>query len=85
MPNGQYFYSERVLIWFDPVADMLAINIFDLHRSELDALPNAEPEHTFDAGDSAGVKPMWAKNIKPPKGFLLTMYTNEPPAEGGEP
>ena len=85
MKDTQYIYSTRALIWFSPDADILTINIFDISRNELDALPNLDQEHMIEADDLAGIKPMWAKNIKPTKGFLLTMYTNEPPVEGGEP
>lgn len=85
MNNGRYFYSERVLIWFDPDADILAVNIFDIHRSELDSLPSVEPEHLVEAGDHEGSKPMWSKTIKTPARFTLSMFTNEPPVEESTP
>jgi hypothetical protein len=85
MGNGKYFYSERALIWFDPDTNMLAIDIFDINRSEFNALPSTGADHVVKAGKGDEDNLMWSKLIKTPARFTLSMYTSEPPIEESTP
>ena len=79
MTNGRHFFPTDVLIWFNPDDNTLAVHIFGLHRNEFDPMPADGPDNTFQKGNPDNRKQMWSREIKPPKGFTLTVYTDEPP------
>jgi hypothetical protein len=85
MGKGRYIHSGRALIWFDPDAGTLSIDIFDISRDELEALPTAGPERMLEIGGHPGSQQVWCRDIKPPKRIRLTAYTNEPPVEESTP